>query len=505
MTSSTPFSMNLSEAAKEQSEELNVGEKEKVNQRSEKLFIKHCTQVWQRTDRMFGGLMILQWLAGIGLAVWITPLTWIGATSYVHFHVMAAIILGGILAAYPLLLIALRPGQAITRYTIAVSQMLSSALLIHLSGGRIETHFHVFVSMAFLAFYRDWRVLVIATVVVAVDHYLRGVYWPQSVFGIAEIEPFRWMEHAGWVVLEDIFLWIMCHQSMLEMREIARRQAELELTNDIIEAQVRDRTSELKEKNKEIIDSIYYAERIQKSVLESGQRIHYPGVNLFFIYRPRDIVSGDFIWTAEHGDIVFVAAVDCTGHGVPGAFMSLLGHNFLDHIVGYEKITEPHLILSLLHEKIRTRLNQTNAAGTNRDGMDVCLCALETKTGILSFSGAKRPLYYTNASGELEICKGDHYSIGGIQREEKRVFTTQQIRLEPGQTFFLTTDGYVDQPSPENKKLGSQTLKILLKEFAGVPFTEKKRRLEEALDRYQNNAPQRDDITLIGMEWSPDQ
>jgi serine phosphatase RsbU (regulator of sigma subunit) len=380
--------------------------------------------------------------------------------------------------------------------------MLSSALLIHLSGGRIETHFHVFASMAFLAFYRDWRVLLIATVVVAIDHFLRGVYWAQSVFGIAVIEPYRWMEHAGWVILEDIFLWIMCQQSMAEMRQIAYRQAELELTNDIIETQVEERTHELKEKNQEILDSIHYAERIQKSMLESNQRVLYPGLNLFFIYRPRDIVSGDFIWVAQHDDTVFVAVVDCTGHGVPGAFMSLLGYNFLDHIVGYEKVIEPHLILSLLHTKIRERLNQTNQAGTNRDGMDVCLCALHTKTGVLHFSGARRPLYYTNSFGELQICKGDHYSIGGIQREEQRVFTTYPIPLESGQTFFLTTDGYVDQPSEENKKLGSQNLKIILKELAHEPFIEKKRRLEEALDRHQNRTPQRDDITLVGMEWS---
>jgi two-component system sensor histidine kinase/response regulator len=219
-------------------------------------FQDHCQQVWQRTDRMFAGLMALQWLAGIGVALWITPLTWIGATSSIHVHVLAAIFLGGAIAAFPILLVFLRPGQAITRHVIAVSQMLVSALLIHLTGGRIETHFHVFGSLAFLAFYRDWRVLVTATIVVALDHFLRGTYWPQSVFGTITPDSFRWIEHAGWVLFEDVFLFIMCHQSVVEMREIARRQAELELTNDRIELATceLDQTNRELQKAKEIAD-----------------------------------------------------------------------------------------------------------------------------------------------------------------------------------------------------------------------------------------------------------
>ncbi len=195
-------------------------------------FQNHCQQVWQRTDRMFAGLMALQWLAGIGVALWITPFTWIGANSSIHLHVLAAIFLGGVIAAFPILLVFFRPGQPITRHVIAVAQMLASALLIHLTGGRIETHFQIFGSLAFLAFYRDWRVLVTASIVVTLDHFLRGTYWPRSIFGTVTPDSFRWIEHAGWVLFEDVFLFIMCHQSILEMRAIAERQAELELTND---------------------------------------------------------------------------------------------------------------------------------------------------------------------------------------------------------------------------------------------------------------------------------
>ena len=133
-------------------------------------------------------------------------------------------------------------------------------MLIHLTGGRIETHFHIFGSLAFLAFYRDWRILVTATVVVAADHFLRGTFWPQSVFGTITPDSFRWMEHAGWVLFEDVFLFIMCHQSIQEMRHIARRQAELELTNERIELAVAERTSELDRANHELQKSKEAAE-----------------------------------------------------------------------------------------------------------------------------------------------------------------------------------------------------------------------------------------------------
>jgi two-component system sensor histidine kinase/response regulator len=137
------------------------------------------------------------------------------------------------------------PGQTVTRYVIAVSQMLWSALLIHLTGGRIETHFHVFGSLAFLAFYRDWKVLVPATIVVAVDHFVRGVYWPQSVFGVATASHWRWLEHAGWVVFEDVILVFSCLRGVAEMKEIATRQTELEIAQEATEAKVEERTIEL--------------------------------------------------------------------------------------------------------------------------------------------------------------------------------------------------------------------------------------------------------------------
>src|SRR5262245_12627748 len=177
---------------------------------AQSLYDDSLQKIYRRTDRLFAWLLGLEWLAGILAALWISPLTWAGTAYETHAHVWAALLLGGIIIALPVSLAAFRPGNILTRHTIAVAQMLMGALFIHLAGGRIETHFHVFGSLAFWAFYRDWWVLISATLVVAVDHFLRGLLWPQSVYGIIAGGEWRWLEHAGWVLFEDLFLIYAC-------------------------------------------------------------------------------------------------------------------------------------------------------------------------------------------------------------------------------------------------------------------------------------------------------
>ena len=225
---------------------------EDVSQRAENLFQENRTRIFQRTDRLFVGLLLLQWVAGIIAAIWISPQTWAGAYSETHLHVWSAIFLGGLITFFPVSLVLICPGTTLTRHVIAISQMLTAALLIHLSGGRIETHFHIFGSLAFLACYRDWRVLISATIVVTLDHYIRGVFYPQSVFGILTASSWRVFEHAGWVIFEDVFLLITISQSLKEMRAAARHRAALERTNEIVEAEVKSRTDDLVLQAKEL-------------------------------------------------------------------------------------------------------------------------------------------------------------------------------------------------------------------------------------------------------------
>ena len=192
------------------------------------IFSEQQQLIFRQTDRMFAVLMAVQWLFGVVVAFWLSPKTWAGPVSSIHPHIFAAVFLGGLISALPILLALTCPGRPITRYTIAVAQMCTSALLIHLTGGRIETHFHVFGSLAFLAFYRDWRVLVPATLVVVLDHFVRGAFWPQSVYGVLAASPWRWLEHAGWVVFEDVVLVGSCVRGTRELWASAGRTAELE-------------------------------------------------------------------------------------------------------------------------------------------------------------------------------------------------------------------------------------------------------------------------------------
>ncbi len=198
---------------------------------SQQIFLEQRQRIFRRTDRLFAALMILQWLGGIVAALLLTPQTWEGSQSAVHIHVWLAVVFGGVLAIPPVFLAWQIPGRLVTRHVIAVTQMLFSSLFIHISGGRIETHFHVFGSLAFLAFYRDWPLLIPATLIVAVDHFVRGMYWPESVFGIAVASPWRWFEHAAWVVFEDVFLIISCRQGVKDLWDNAWRRAELERRN----------------------------------------------------------------------------------------------------------------------------------------------------------------------------------------------------------------------------------------------------------------------------------
>jgi len=208
-----------------------VGASESASDRAEELFQQHRRQIFRQTDQLFARLMLFQWVACIIIALVVSPRTWDGASSQVHIHVWSAILIGGAISLFPVWMTRVWPGAVATRHVIAVAQMLMSALLIGLTGGRIETHFHVFGSLVVLSFYRDWRVLVPATIVVALDHFLRGIYLPYSVYGVLSASPWRSIEHAGWVIFENVFLVICCFRSIREMRFIANRTAALEASD----------------------------------------------------------------------------------------------------------------------------------------------------------------------------------------------------------------------------------------------------------------------------------
>lgn len=264
----------------------NLDVPDSVAARSAELFKEQQQNLIRYTDRLFSWLMIFQWFFAVGLAFWLSPRAWSGANSQIHPHIWAAIFLGGVITAFPVYLARSQSGKVLTRHIIAVGQMLMSALLIHLTGGRIETHFHVFGSLAILSFYRDWRVLVTATLVVTVDHLVRGIFWPQSVFGVLYAPWWRPFEHAGWVIFEVTFLIMAIRKSLSEMHLVAERQAKLEAMKESIERTVAERTAELSRENRERreLQALYHSlvEQLPAGIFRKDADGRYVFVNSWF-------------------------------------------------------------------------------------------------------------------------------------------------------------------------------------------------------------------------------
>jgi diguanylate cyclase (GGDEF)-like protein/PAS domain S-box-containing protein len=259
------------------------------------LLRRQLHRVHRATDRLFVWLMLAQLVAGVSAALLISPRTWIGTTSNVHLHVWAAVFLGSAISGLQIYLGIRYPGRPLTRHVIATAQVLWSALLIHITGGRIETHFHVFVSIAFLSFYREWRLLVVSAAVVAADHAVRGLLWPQSVYGVFAESPFRWVEHSIWVVFEVVILAICCRRSVTEMRISARRQEELESTRRNIEQRVDERTRELALSEQRLSDSQVRLQAMLDSTLDPMLTIDSLGI----VQTASHSVAAVFGWEPE--------------------------------------------------------------------------------------------------------------------------------------------------------------------------------------------------------------
>ncbi len=220
--------------------------------RAESLYRSQLTAGSRSIDRLFVVLLVVEWVAEVLYALLISPYTWAGETARIHANVWIATVLGAAIISLPVALAWLRPGTELTRQLIACAQILSSAIFIHLSGGRIEAHFHIFGSMAFLALYRDWKVLVTASIIVAWDHFARGFLWPRSIYGISDASTWRWAEHVFWVVFENSVLIVGCRQSLSAQYALAVRQADSEAAHQAVETQITQRTTDLSRANEEL-------------------------------------------------------------------------------------------------------------------------------------------------------------------------------------------------------------------------------------------------------------
>ena len=298
-----------------------------------------------------------------------------------------------------------------------------------------------------------------------------------------------------WFILISIVLIVVIVVMYIHIREQNLIKEKIVLEEKVKErtAEVVQKSMEIEEKNRDITASIRYAERIQRAMLPREDTFR----DTFVLFMPKDIVSGDFYWMYDNGDWQFIAAVDCTGHGVPGAFMSIIGHNSLNKVVREYGITRPAAIVDQLNIEVMKSLLQRHEKAIN-DGMDLALIAFNKKKFTLEFAGAYNPLYVVR-KGEVFVYKGDRFPIGMTTMDEKKNFTNQSVDIQPGDMLYMCSDGYADQfGSVEEKKFKSGNVKKLLSEIWHLPVSEQKERLEKEIMDWKGNLDQVDDIMFIG-------
>jgi ligand-binding sensor domain-containing protein/serine phosphatase RsbU (regulator of sigma subunit) len=298
-----------------------------------------------------------------------------------------------------------------------------------------------------------------------------------------------------WFIITSIVLLVVIVVMYIKVREKNLIKEKIILEEKVKErtAEVVQKSMEIEEKNRDITASIRYAERIQRAMLPKEDTFK----DTFVLFLPKDIVSGDFYWMYDNGDWQFIAAVDCTGHGVPGAFMSIIGHNSLNKVVREYGLTRPAAIVDQLNIEVMKSLLQRHEKAIN-DGMDLVLIAFNKRKFTLEFAGAYNPLYVVR-KGEVFVYKGDRFPIGMTTMDEKKNFTNQTVDIQPGDMVYMTSDGYADQfGSAEGKKYKSGNVKKLLSEIYHLPVQEQKERLEKEIMEWKGDLGQVDDIMFIG-------
>ncbi len=272
-------------------------------------------------------------------------------------------------------------------------------------------------------------------------------------------------------------------------KEIYRlRHVELKKAYDIIE-----------EINRDITASINYASRIQRAILPDPSSIRGLAERLFILYMPKDIVSGDFYWFAQEGNKLVIVAADCTGHGVPGALMSMLGISFLEEIVNFRKITESGQILNELRKEIQRALHQKGEREEQKDGMDISLCVIDRSKNMIQYSGAYNNLYLVR-NNELIEYPADRMPIGIYRLCLTLNLKPINIPSLPGDMIYMYSDGYADQfGGPRTKKFKYTQLKEVLVSIHNLPLKEQKKRLEKAYIDWKGENPQIDDVLVMGL------
>ncbi|MBW3544270.1 MAG: PAS domain S-box protein [Bacteroidetes bacterium] len=292
---------------------------------------------------------------------------------------------------------------------------------------------------------------------------------------------------------------VMQVNAIPEYNDLQEMESVLVVSHDITELKLIEQ--EVQAKNKKINDSINYAQRIQGAILPDNGLIRRLMPDSFILYKPRDVVSGDFPWFMQMGDDIFLAAVDCTGHGVPGALISLIGYFLLNDIVRSRKITNPGEILDALDAGVTQTLRQDEEDSKTKDGMDISLCKINLKKRTLEYAGAHRPLYYLSG-GELQEIKGDRFPIGGGKYKNQTNFANTCLNLAPGDAVYFCSDGFPDQfGGDDNRKFGPKRIREMIMEQKDNSMPVQMTVFDETWEKWKGEQKQTDDMLLIGLRF----
>jgi PAS domain S-box-containing protein len=291
---------------------------------------------------------------------------------------------------------------------------------------------------------------------------------------------------------------VMQVNAIPEFDESNKLESVLVVSHDITERKMIE--LEIQNKNKKITESINYAKRIQTAILPNSRVISKTLPDSFILYKPRDVVSGDFPWFMQIKNDIYIAAVDCTGHGVPGALLSLIGYFLLNDIVRSRKVTDPGVILDLLDEGVTKTLRQDEDSST-KDGMDIALCKVNMDSREVEYAGAHRPLYIMR-NGVMEEVKGNKFPIGGGIFKNQTNFTNTKLTLKKGDSIYFSSDGYPDQfGGPEGRKFGPKRVREIIERVHKMPMLEASGVFDQEWESWRGDTKQTDDVLLIGIKF----
>jgi|GEM_PF-107809 len=291
---------------------------------------------------------------------------------------------------------------------------------------------------------------------------------------------------------------VMQVNAIPEYNDHNNMESVLLVSHDITERKIIE--LEISQKSRKITESINYAKRIQEAILPNNGLMRQYLPQSFILYKPRDVVSGDFPWFLQKGDDIFIAAVDCTGHGVPGALISLIGFFLLNNIVNIHQADSPGEILDMLDEEVTRTLRQDESDASSKDGMDISLCKINKKKMQMEYAGAHRPLYYVSDDQLLEI-KGNKFPIGGAQYKNRTHFTNTVINYKPDDAVFLFSDGFPDQfGGAKNKKFSPRRIRDIIQDNQDKDLDQMHKIMEEEFEKWRGNNKQTDDVLMIGIK-----